>query len=382
MLQSQKHLFSLREGAHYLNCAYKAPLLKSADQAALKALMREQNPMDIGVDDFFDEADEVRALFGTLVNCSASEVAIIPAVSYGISSVLNNISCKKGQHALIVENEFPSSYFAIQRWCKNQEAELKIVQPDINLELIGADWNERILNSISSQTAVVLMSSIHWMNGLKFDLEAIGKKCKSVGAKFIVDGSQSVGAMPIDVKKLHIDALICAGYKWLLGPYSISLAYIGETFNNGIPLEEAWMNRKNARDFSNLTDYCAEYTPDAGRYNVGQRSNFILMAMLKEALIQLNEWTAVAIQEYAKGLIQPLLQYLDSMEVQLEPTAYFSNHLFGLKLPNSINTTTLKENLTANQIYLSVRGSSLRVSSNVFNTKEDINRLIEVIKSS
>ncbi|MEZ4722552.1 MAG: aminotransferase class V-fold PLP-dependent enzyme [Flavobacteriales bacterium] len=99
-----------------------------------------------------------------------------------------------------------------------------------------------------------------------------------------MDGTQSVGAMHMDVMRYNIDALVCAGYKWLLGPYSIGMAYIGETFNDGIPLEETWMNRTNAQDFSHLTDYDPVYQPGAARYSIGESSQFILLPMLLEGV--------------------------------------------------------------------------------------------------
>src|SRR5690606_18561046 len=134
------------------------------------------------------------------------------------------------------------------------------------------------------------ISSVHWMNGLRFDLKAIGEKCSSVGARFIVDGTQSVGALPMDVEEFKIDALICATYKWLLGPYSLGLVFMGKAFDDGVPLEESWMNRKNSMDFSTLTHYESEYEESAARYNVGETSNFILMPMLRESLAQINSW--------------------------------------------------------------------------------------------
>ena len=105
------------------------------------------------------------------------------------------------------------------------------------------------------------------MNGTKFDLKKIGEKCKNNNTFFIVDGTQSVGALSIDVKEIKPDALICAGYKWLFGPYSMALGYYSSKFNDGIPIEESWMNRTNAQDFSNLTEYDSKYKPMAGRSN-------------------------------------------------------------------------------------------------------------------
>ncbi len=167
------------------------------------------------------------------------------------------------------------------------------------------DWNERILEAIETGTAFVVMASVHWMNGTKFDLERIGARCKEVGARLIVDGSQSVGALPIDVKRYNISALVCAAYKWLMGPYSTALAYIHEDFNDGIPLEESWMTRPNSERFERLTQYEKGYKPGAVRFDVGQSSNFILVPMLNEALGQLLDWGIGEIQEYGRQLSEP-----------------------------------------------------------------------------
>ena len=158
-------------------------------------------------------------------------------------------------------------------------------------------WNEKIVEQITTSTSIVLLSSVHWMNGTKLNLKEIGEKCKKVDAYFIVDGTQSVGAAPIDVKSLNIDALICAAYKWLFGPYSMALGYFSNKFNDGIPIEESWMNRLNAHQFSELTNYDSRYTSEAGRYNVGQTSNFILTPIMLEGLKQLNNWGIENISE-------------------------------------------------------------------------------------
>ena len=381
-MNSKKHLFSLRPDIHYLNCAFKAPLLRSAEEAAIKALIRERNPVDISTDDFFQVTSEVRESFAQLVNCTPGNVVIIPSTSYGFSSVLNNIAAKQNGNVITIQDEFPSGYFSLRRWSEKNQNELVIVRPDRDLNLIGENWNQKILDAINENTSIVLISSVHWMNGLKFDLKSIGEKCRKVNAKFIVDGTQSVGALPMDVKEYKIDALICASYKWLLGPYSVGLAYISEQFNNGTPLEESWMNRTNAKNFSTLTEYETAYQADASRYNVGELSNFILMPMLNESLQQLIIWNPKEIQNYSKKLIKPLFDFLSGMGIETESENYFSNHLFALKLPPEINPNELKENLLKYNIFISNRGESIRTSVNVFNDEHDIAELISAIKST
>ena len=380
MLSSQKHLFNLDSGVHYLNNAYRGPQLRSSEEAGITSIIQQRNPFQLNPTDFFDGVDSVRRVFGQLVNCEATDVAIIPSTSYGFSSVLTNLKPKVGGKAIVVQDEFPSGYFSIARWAKENQTSIETISPDPTAASKGESWNLALLEAIDTKTSVVLISSIHWMSGLKFDLEAIGSKCQQMGAVFIVDGTQSVGAMPIDVKACQIDALICATYKWLLGPYSLSIAYIGEKFHQGIPLEESWMNRVNARDFGRLSEYASDYNPRAARYTVGEAANFVLMPMLQASLKQILEWSPAAIQEYASSLNRPLIEFIARIGGNTESEPYLAQHLFAPLLPKSINTVDLKKSLEANQIYVSTRGEYLRVSINVFNEKEDIAALMHVIE--
>lgn len=185
--------------------------------------------------------------------------------------------------------------------------------------------------------------------------------------------------MPIDVKACQIDALITVTYKWMMGPYSLGLAYYGDAFNEGIPLEESWMNRTNAVDFSKLTDYEDAYRPGAGRYQVGQTSNFIAVPMMIEAIRQIKAWQVSEIQAHGRELLQPLLTYLQNKGVELEEDAYLAKHLTGLRLPQGIDSQRLLAKFKENNIFLSLRGSSIRLSPHVYNDPADIAKVIETI---
>lgn len=381
-MESQKQAFNLREGIHYLNCAYKAPLLKSAEEAAIKALIKERNPIDISQDDFFEEAVEVRELFGKLVHCKAENVALIPSTSYGFASVLGNVKAKPNGKAITVKREFPSAYFSLKRWCTENNNRLQIIDPTAGVSKIGEEWTTKIFEAIDDSTAVVVLSGIHWIYGTKFDLKRIGEKCKQHNAKFLVDGTQMIGAVPVDLQTLHIDALICASYKWLFGPYSLAVSYISDAFSGGRPLEESFMNRSNARDFSKLADYDENYQDHAARYNVGESSNFLLMPVLKQGLKQVLEWQPENIQAYCKNLSLPLVDYLHSVGISIEDDAFASRHLISVLLPDSIDKNLMKENLAKSKVYVSHRADYMRIAINVYNTPEDIKAIIDVLKMS
>lgn len=223
---------------------------------------------------------------------------------------------------------------------------------------------------------------MHWTDGTYFDLEKISTATQSSDAYLVVDGTQSVGALPIDVSKTKIDALICAGYKWLMGPYSMALGHFGERLAGGLPIEEGWLDRKGSEDFTELVNYTDQYQPGAVRYDVGERSNFILVPMMIKALEQIMQWGPKNIQRYCKKLTLPLINKLPELGYQIEDSEWRSHHLFGIRLPEHINTGDLKQQLTQKNIHLSLRGSALRISPNIYNDEEDIAALLTVLSQA
>ncbi len=380
-MQNQKHKFQIKEGVSYINCAYMAPLLKSSEEAGIAGMIRKRNPFEIAQEDFFTDVERVKQLFARVVNCQPGQVALFPSTSYGFASVLNNISSEGRKHAVLIENEFPSGYFAARKWADKHGARLEVIGAGDSAARIE-NWNEELLRAITPETAFVLLSYVHWMDGAIFDLKRIGDQCKKTGVKLLVDGTQGVGALPLDLQECHVDALVCATYKWLLGPYSSALGYISDSFAGGDAIEESWMNRSNAQDFANLANYENTYFPQAGRYNVGETSDFMKIPMLIDSLGQLLEWEVAGIQAYCKNILSPLRDFMAENDVHLEEEQFQSRHLVGFRMNERLNAQELIPALKANHIILSVRGNSLRVSPHVYNTNEDIEKLIGVLKQN
>lgn len=356
-----------------------SPMLRSVAAAGVAGIQRKIDPSSIAPIDFFSIQPAVKQKFAKIVNAKAKQIALVPSVSYGLAAAFNNISGEPGQEVITVGDEFPSDYFAAKRWAEINQCDLTVIRNAAATKERGRLWNQRLLEAISSRTAIVNISSVHWMDGTRYDLVAIGARCKEVGAKLIVDGTQSVGAMPIDVQATNIHALICGAYKWLMGPYSMAIAYYHEDFNEGRPLEESWANRENAEEFSKLADYSSKYTEGAGRYNVGQSSNFILLPMLNEALRQILEWQPAEIQKYCGQLTEPLVDFAMQHDWEIDEVEYRCNHLFGLKLPATSSIEALVYELKQKKIIVSVRGTSVRVAPNVYNDEADIAALLGVL---
>ncbi len=376
-LHCRKTEFSLPEGVHYLNCAYMSPLSKRVEAAGMAGILRKSNPTALVANDFFTETDEVRALFAKLVNAPTDSISIIPSASYGVATVAKNLQLKPSQNIVLLAEQFPSNVYSWRQFAE-QGVTLKTISAPSS-EKRAETWNEALLNAIDDATAVVALEHIHWTDGTLFDLEAISKQAREVGAALIIDATQSVGALPFDVKKIQPDALIVAGYKTMMGPYSIGCAYYGERFATGLPLEEGWITRQDSENFAGLVDYTNHYSQGMSRYDMGERSNFILMPMLKAALEDILERDPVCIQSYCHDLSRDFVEVIVSLGYSVEAEAFRAKHLFGVRLPKHVDLDSLQASLKANRIFASVRGTALRVSTNVYNDAADIAALQKVL---
>tara|TARA_R110002051_G_scaffold50073_2_gene97237 strand:+ start:789 stop:1931 length:1143 start_codon:yes stop_codon:yes gene_type:complete len=377
MLTSQKHLFSLEENITYLNGAYMSPQLKSTEEIGIANLIRKSRPYAISPEDFFTQRVVLKKRFAELIEApNYQNIAIIPSVSYGTATVANNVKLQAGDEIILVEEEFPSNVYTWKRLAATYGAHIRIVNPPVEYEDRGKHWNQAILNAITSKTALVAMAHVHWADGTKFDLKAIREKTHEVGALLIIDGTQSVGALPFSVKELQPDALICGGYKWLMGPYSLGVAYYSDAFNNGKPLEDNWMNKLHSEDFTQLTQYHDEYQPHAGRYSVGESSNFIMVPMLINALEQLIRWQPKNIQDYCHSISQHAIETLREQNYYIEHNDFRGQHLFGIYLPKEKEMQQIKQRLQDQNIFVSYRGKAIRVSPNVYNQKEDFEKFL------
>lgn len=383
MLKSQSNKFRIPTTVSYLNCAFMSPFLKEVEQAGHAAVSQKCLPFQIAGEDFFVNTNKLKQVFAKLVAVEDAEnIAIIPAVSYGIATVANNVVLEKGDEILIVDEQFPSNVYSWQRIAEKNEAKIVVVSPDKNARNRGENWNQKILRAINTKTKVVAIPHIHWSDGTLFDLMAIRKKTNKNNAYLIIDGTQSIGALPFSVKEIQPDALICGGYKWLLGPYSIGVAYYSDKFCQGIPIEENWINRKNSEDFAGLVNYEEGYQPKAGRFNIGEMSNFALTPMLIRSIEQLLEWQPKRIQEYCKEISKEAIDELQNLGCFIEKEEYRSAHLFGIYLPKTIDLVVLKKHFEAQQVFVSFRGDAIRVSPHLYNTKEDFKKLVSCFKKA
>lgn len=376
MIPCQRHLFAFPDDVAYFNCAYTAPLMRTAAAAGQRAIEDKNTPWCIASGDFFETGEENRTLFSQLVDGTPDQVAIIPAVSYGIALAAKNIPIEPGQSILVLQDQFPSNVYPWHRLAAEKGAAIITVSRPAD-----QDWTAAVLAAIDDKVAITALPNCHWTDGTVLDLVRIGEKCRALGSALFIDAIQSLGALPFSVRDVQPDFLATGAHKWLLGAYGYGFCYVDAKWLDGRPLEENWLNREASEDFSRLVDYRNGYQPGARRFDVGGGSSFFLAPVVKAALTQILAWGVTDIAATLRTLTGQIATRAADLGFQVAPQKMRAPHMLGLYLPAGL-PGDLPARFAAQNVYASVRGDAIRVAPHLYNTPADIDRLFAVLEAA
>lgn len=370
-LPCQRHLFEIPDEIAYFNCGYMSPLLRGVRAAGERGVARKARPWEITPEQFFTSMEGTRERFAALIGASPDTIALTPSASYGMATAARVLPLPRGRQLLLLDEEFPSTTYAWMERARETGAEAVLLPRPAD-----DDWTRVVLEAIGPRTAVAALPHCHWTDGGLLDLAAIRHALDRVGAALVLDVTQSLGAMPLDLAVVRPDMMAVACYKWLLGPYSTGFLYADPRWHGGSPIEHNWINREGSEDFSRLVDYRTGFRAGARRYDVGEPSNFALLPMVSEALRQVEAWSVPEIQATLAGIIRRLVEAVAPARYTAAPEPLRAGHLIGLRKAGGL-PPGLGARLTARGVYLSVRGASLRISPHLYNNDADLDRLVD-----
>jgi selenocysteine lyase/cysteine desulfurase len=344
--------------------------VRAAGEAALE---RRGRPWAIAPGDWFSDAERLRTLFGELIGADAEGVALVPATSYGFAVAARNLALQSGDRVLVLGEEYPSGIYTLRAAARATGAEIVTVH-----RAPGQTWADAILDVLDDRVRVVSVPNVHWTDGAWVDLEAVSARAHEVGARLVIDGSQSIGAMPLDVATLRPDFVMSVGYKWLLGPMGVSYLYVADEHRRGEPVEQNWIAREGSEDFARLVDYRDEYQPGARRFDVGQRTNFELVPMAIAALEQLHSWQVGHVAEALSRVTGTIAARAATLGLDPLPAGQRGPHLLGVRLPESIRSDVVAR-LAAVDCFAALRGETLRIAPHLHVTDADIDRLMNAL---
>jgi selenocysteine lyase/cysteine desulfurase len=371
---TDRFLFHIPQDVAYLNCAYMAPALKTVGEAGERGLHAYRAPWTRTGEDFFEPAEVLRELFAKLVGGSKENVALVPSTSYGIQIAANNLPIKSGGKIVVLAEQYPSNIYPWRELVKSGSGSIVTVArpPD-------GGWTKGILDAIDSKTSIVSLPQCHWTDGSWIDLHEVSKKCQKVGAALVLDLTQSLGAAPFKVSEIEPDFLVAASYKWLFGPYGLTYLYVHDRWLDGRPIEFNWVNRLGSENFANLVQYQDLYQPGARRFDVGQKTNLVLMYSAAAALEQVLKWGVDHIALSLRKVTNDIAARAHALGLSVYVSENRCGHMIGLRFSNDLPPGLIAA-LTKEKIFVSQRGNALRVAPHLYNSAEDIDRLFAVLK--
>jgi len=371
LIPNQRHLFDIPDDVAYFNCSSHSPLLRTSFETGQAAVMRKAHPWGGFRDDAAAECETLRGLFARLIGAADSDVAIVPSTSYGIATAALNLPVAKGQKIVVLQDQFPSNYHSWVQLAQDSNAELVTVPRPAD-----GDWTSAVLARIDRDTAVTALAPCHWTDGSLVDLEPIGAHCRAMGSAFVIDATQACGARPIDMRRLKPDFMAVSGYKWMFCPYTLSFLYAAPHRQNGRSLEHHRANSANAGRA--MAEHDSVVAAGARRYDMGERNNPIGLPMGIAAVEQLLAWDPAEVAATIKPLTDKVAALAAERGFTVPPAPHRVAHIIGMRRNGGV-PADIDKRLAAENVHISLRGDSVRVSPHVFNTAEEIDRLFAAL---
>lgn len=373
MIACQRERFAIPREVHYLNCAYMAPLAHDVVAAMEQAVRLKAAPWRFRPADFFSVSEQFRERAARLAGVASDCIAIVPSASYGLAVAANNLTLAPGQNVVTLADQFPSNVYVWRDLAARRGGVVRAVNRPSQ-----SCWSEAVLDAIGPDTAIVAVPQCHWADGRVVDLVAVGEKCRAVGAALVLDLTQSLGAMPIDLAAVQPDFAVAACYKWLMGPYGTGMLYVDPRYHGGAPIEHNWMNRAGSEDFARLVDYREDFQPGARRFDMGEKANPPLLIGASAGLDFLLGFGVEAIAASLAAQTQMIAERAAPLGLTAAPPGTRAPHFLSLGFADGV-PEGLTERLAAHDVHVSLRGQSLRVTPHLYNDTVDADALLAAL---
>jgi selenocysteine lyase/cysteine desulfurase len=377
MLASQRGLFDMPRDICYLNSASYSPLPLRTQQAARAAVGRKARPWTLDASFANRQHERARIAAARLINAEASDVALIPSISYGVAAAAKLLTIPPGARVLVLENDHSSPVLEWQTRSAAQGFAVEAVRQSGD-----GDWTSAVLAAIERQgappVALASISSVHWSDGGLLDVESVAAALRRQGAVFLIDATQGAGVLAMNVKILDPDFVLFPTYKWLLGPYGRAFIYIARRHQDGIPLEQTAFGRRDVRSDGTIYFSDLNYVADARRFDMGERDHFISMEMAAIGMEMMAEWGTDAVCERLAMLTCRIEEGLRGLRVRIPDRRLRAPHVLSLGFEGGL-PDDLVEGLAAEGIYVAPRLGRMRISPHVFNDEEDADRLVSAL---
>ncbi|PYQ12364.1 MAG: hypothetical protein DMH00_06340 [Acidobacteria bacterium] len=374
-LEGIRQAFDLHSEAIYLNAASEGPLPRRARAALLAVLEQKVHPFRLGGEEYFQIPQRTRELCAELAGCQPEEIVITTGTGAGINLAAAGLPLTAGDEVLMLKGDFPA---LVNPFLHARRRGIVPVEITPAGKFPAPSDFERAL---TPHSRVLAISHVIPANGFRHDLIALGELCRERKIWLVVDAAQSAGVLPLPFAEAGIHILAAPGHKWLMGFPGTGFAAIRSgVMELMVPPAVGWMGcLSHAAQFISLPPFDLALFRGGKKFELGT-TPYPQLAAWNASLEMILEIGAAAIETHVNSLLQPLLDYLQHSPYKLvsspEPaqrsailsfTGRFAAKLFLL--------------LNERKIFPGLRSGAIRVSPHLYNTAEDMARLVEALKT-
>ncbi|HKV04422.1 MAG TPA: aminotransferase class V-fold PLP-dependent enzyme [Candidatus Acidoferrales bacterium] len=371
--------FAEFEGVAFLNAALQGPMPLVAAREAQAALEWKKHPYRLPDSIYFDLPDRIREKIARLIAARPDEIAVTTGASSGLACVAAGIDWKPGDEVLIARGEFPAQFATWLQYAKAGKLRVRVVQP--RGRFITAD---DYIEHIGPQTRLVSASLVRFDNGARLDAPRVAEACQKAGAALVLDVSQFAGAMKMDIRSLGANMAVCSGYKWMFGPYGTGFFWVASEWIERLPLGAVYfMALEGARDFHALPTENSRPAPGARRWDSAETANFTNLAAFDSSLDLVLRIGVDSVERHIDALVGEIIGGLSRTRCTLASPDERAKRgpYVCVAARDPKETAQIYEKLCQARVSVSLRENALRISPHIYNTSEEISRLLGILSA-
>ncbi|HET7482803.1 MAG TPA: aminotransferase class V-fold PLP-dependent enzyme [Actinomycetota bacterium] len=370
-LTSWRDEFPVLAERTYLISASLGPLSKRSRALAEEHLdlWQRLGPEEMWFDHGMPKLDECRERFARLIGADLDEVAIIPSVSAGLSSIATCLDFNVRPKVVLSEMDFPTNHY-VWRAQERRGAKLDVVPAIDGIQIATED----VIAAIDEQTLVVNLNRVLFESSYVVDVKAITEAAHRAGAFVVVDDFHGTGIVPVDVHDLGVDFYLTGALKWLCGGQGIAFLYCRRGLLESVqPLVVGWFGTKDPFGFDRTS---LALRDDARRFETGTYA--LPQAFTAAGGLSIIEEVGVdAIRERSRQLSRGVIERAEEAGYEvLSPTDdERRGGLVRLRMPGGrAGAERVLHALFERDVVLDSRGDALRISPHFFNDETDLDR--------
>jgi selenocysteine lyase/cysteine desulfurase len=362
------------EDATYLNFAAHAVIPRVALNAVQASVAAKRRPHIVDDRSFFFVAANLRQTLATLIGASQDDIALTTGAGAGLATIAYALKWSAGDEVIIAGGEFPAHYATWKPMEAREGIKVQITHPQDQFIQSGD-----LIAAMTPRTRVISVSHVRFDDGSILDASSLAAACRRNGTLLVLDVSQSCCAIPMDVSSLGADFIVCAGYKYLLGPWGTGFLWAKPENTDLLrPGPYNWLSQ-DVETFARLNYVDPRPARTLSRWDAAQASsiyNFNLTVMEASARFVLNA-TPALIHDHNQTLIDYFFERLPDGYRLASPRQASHRGVFGcIEVGSRGDTESLYQTLRDERFVVALREGKIRVAPHLLNSTQDMDRLL------